>query len=107
MILTLLNSYLGTQIEATFGRREYTGLGKAEQFIGLIGFAAVLAVAPAFALSLGGLRLTAANTLFVLLGLGTLAGLVHRVRLGLSLAAADESRAEHSGASGPPEVLQR
>ena len=94
VILTLLNSYLGTQIEATFGHRAYTGLGKAEQFVALIAFAALLAVRPDFALSLGDMRLTAADTFFVLLGAGTVAGLVHRVRLGMALAAERERSGE-------------
>lgn len=100
VILTLLNSYLGTQIEATFGRRAYTGLGKAEQFIGLVMFAAVLAIAPDLALSLGGLPFGAADALFALLGAGAVAGLVHRVRLGVSLAVAGTP---HAGAPGGPD----
>ncbi len=86
VILTLLTSYLGTQIEATFGHRAYSGLGKAEQFIGLIVFACVLAAAPSFSVPVGGLRLSAANVFFALLGAATLAGLVYRLRLGLSMA---------------------
>jgi len=86
VILTLLNSYLGTQIEATFGHRSYSGPGKAEQFVGLIVFAAVLAIAPGLSLHAGALRLSAADLLFLILGAGTLAGIVFRIRLGLSLA---------------------
>lgn len=102
VILTLLSSYVGTQIEATFRHRAYSGLGKAEQFIGLIVFAGVLAVAPSLSVSAGGVRLSAANLLFVLLGLGTLAALVHRVRLAMSLAAGASARgADQPGPSHP------
>lgn len=93
VILTLLNSYLGTQIEATFGLRSYSGPGKAEQFIGLIVFAAVLAASPSFAIGIGRFSVSAANVMFGLLAVGTAAGLLHRLRLGLSLA---------RRASGPP-----
>ncbi len=45
IILALLHAYLGTQIEATFGIRDYSGAGKAELFVGFIAFGAVLTVA--------------------------------------------------------------
>lgn len=86
VILTLLNSYLGTQIEATFRHRAYSGFGKAEQFIGLVIFAAVLALVPSLSFGAGSLRLSAPNLFFLLLGAGTIAALGHRVRLGLALA---------------------
>jgi len=105
VILTLLNSYLGTQIEATFGRRSYKGPGKAEQFIGLVVFAAVLAIAPGFSVQIGAFRLSAANLLFLILGAGTLAGIVFRVRLGLSLAGGCAD--PRPVAPAPPEASRR
>ena len=85
VILTLLHSYLGTQIEATFGPREYAGPGKAEQFVGLVLFGGLLAVAPGLSIPWGARRLALADALFILLAIGTLAGLVHRLRLAYSL----------------------
>jgi archaetidylinositol phosphate synthase len=95
LIITQLNSYLGTQIEATFGVRYYGGLGKAELFVGLIVGSVVLAL-------LGGRRipitehgLAPADILFVLLAFGALSGLVHRFRHALRLCAeADTARRE-------------
>jgi len=105
VILTLLNSYLGTQIEATFGRRSYSGPGKAEQFVGLVVFAVVLAIAPGFSVQAGAIRLSAANLLFVLLGVGSVAGIVFRLRLGLALAR--ERQDPRPGRSAPPEAGPR
>jgi phosphatidylglycerophosphate synthase len=94
IVLTLLHSYLGTQIEATFGVRDYSGPGKAEQFVVLILFSTVLAVASAP----GGWPALAAwlpDAFLLLLGAGTVAGLIHRVRQAWML-----GRAEGGGASG-------
>lgn len=38
IVLALLHSYLGTQIEATLGKRSYAGTGKAELFVAFIVF---------------------------------------------------------------------
>ncbi|HNV04190.1 MAG TPA: CDP-alcohol phosphatidyltransferase family protein [Vicinamibacterales bacterium] len=102
VILTLLNSYLGTQIEATFGRRSYSGLGKAEQFIGLVIFAAALASAPALSIRVGGARLSAANVLLGLLGAGALVALAHRLGLGWSLARQGAGPAANRAPKVPP-----
>jgi len=88
VILTLLSSYLGTQIQATFGRRSYSGLGKAEQFLGLVVYAVVMTVFPGLIVPLGGLRLSAADVVLVLLGAGAVAGLVHRARFAWTLCSA-------------------
>ena len=89
MILTQIHSYLGTQIEATFGRREYTGPGRAELFVGFALFGVVLAAAPGLSIPLGARRVSLADAGFVLLAIATVAGLVHRVRLARSLCSGD------------------
>ena len=38
IILALLHSYLGTQMEATLGERSYKGTGKAELFVAFVAF---------------------------------------------------------------------
>ncbi len=87
LIVTQLNSYLGTQIEATFGVRYYGGLGKAELFVGLIVGSVVLALLGGRRLPLGEHGLAPADILFVALALGALSGLVHRFRHALRLCA--------------------
>ena len=54
LVVTLLHSYLGTQIEATLGYRRHDGPGKAEHFVLLIAFALVLAVFPEFSFAVAG-----------------------------------------------------
>lgn len=89
VILTQIHSYLGTQIEATFGRREYAGPGRAELFVGFVLFAAVLAVAPGLTIPLGTRRVALADAAFVILAIVTVAGLVCRLRLARSLCSPD------------------
>ena len=81
VILTQIHSYLGTQIEATFGRREYAGPGRGELFVGFVLFAAVLAAAPGLAIPLGARRVPLADAAFVVLAVVTVVGLVCRLRL--------------------------
>jgi phosphatidylglycerophosphate synthase len=85
-ILVLLNSYLGTQIEASFGRRDYSGLGKGQLFVGLIVLGGVLAVFPAASLRLAGRAVGLVDLFLVLVGLGCLQAMAHRMRLALRLA---------------------
>lgn len=87
LVITQLNSYLGTQIEATFGVRYYGGLGKAELFVGLIVGSVVLFLLGGRRLPLGDTGLAPADLLFGLLALGALSGLVHRFRHALRLCA--------------------
>lgn len=89
LVATLLVSYLGTQVEATFGVRDYSGLGKAEQFVALVAFALARAMRPDLAVPLAGWSVTLPDAFLVALGLGTLAGMWHRLRQVQALAAAD------------------
>ncbi len=85
VILTLLHSYLGTQIHASFGARLYEGAGKAEQMLGILAFAAVLAIAPEGAVTMRSVRITLANLFFILLAAIVAAAFLHRVRHALRL----------------------
>jgi len=91
VILTLLHSYLGTQIEAAFGRREYSGPGKAEQFVGLVAFGVVRAAAPSWSIPVGDPHMSLADALFALLGAGTILGIVGRLRAARALASAPDA----------------
>jgi len=81
LVLILLNSYLGTQIEASFGRRYYCGLGKPVLFIGLVAGAVLLGTFPGSLISWGGVSLSLINLFLIVLGVFTLAALIQRLRL--------------------------
>lgn len=85
-LVVLLNAYLGTQIEATFQRRFYSGLGKAELFVGLIVGSIVLGVLPDAALPVAGRRFPLVDVFFLAVGLLALQAIAHRFRLALRLA---------------------
>ena len=86
----MLNSYLGTQIEASFGQRYYGGLGKAELFVALVAASVVLACLPGFTIPIAGRSLSLINLLFGLLCVFTTLGLIHRFRYALRLCAAED-----------------
>jgi len=79
LVVTLLHSYLGTQIEASFGGRRHAGPGKEEHFVALIAFALVLALFPELSFSLAAHSVSFPNAFLAVLGLATLAGVVHRL----------------------------
>jgi archaetidylinositol phosphate synthase len=79
LVVTLLHSYLGTQIEATLGYRRHDGPGKAEHFVFLIAFAVVLTAFPEFSFAVAGRPVFLPNVLLAILGLSTLAGVAHRL----------------------------
>lgn len=90
-ILVLLNSYLGTQIEASFGRRSYSGLGKLELFLGLIGISGVLAFMPHASFNVAGREISLLDAFFLLVGSLSIQAMGHRLRLAGRLAAAPEN----------------
>ena len=79
LVVTLLHSYLGTQIEATLGYRRHDGPGKAEHFVFLIAFAVILAAFPDFSIAVAGRTVFLPNVFLAVLGLSTLAGVAHRL----------------------------
>ena len=101
VILVMLNSYLGTQIEASFGERYYGGLGKAELFVGLIAGSVVMAFFPEAALTAANLRVSLIDIFFVLLSLFTLQALVHRFRYALRVAEKADADADAGEDSSP------
>jgi archaetidylinositol phosphate synthase len=92
VILVMLNSYLGTQIEATFGVRYYGGLGKAELFVALIAIAVLLPLLKDLGVTVAGVRIVFVNLAFVALALLTAWALVLRLRHALRLCAEGEDR---------------
>jgi len=86
LVLVLLHSYVGTQIEASFGRRHYGGAGKPHLFLGLVLVSTLLAVFPAVTIPLGGTAVSLQNCLYALLGAANAASIVQRARLGWQLA---------------------
>jgi phosphatidylglycerophosphate synthase len=83
IVLALLHSYLGTQIEATLGKRSYAGTGKAELFVAFIVF-----TIPAYFLSDWHVRVDSHELAFVdlfmvVLGVATTVSLAQRFRRGL------------------------
>ena len=67
LVLALLNAYLGTQMEASFGERFYGGVGKAELFVGLVLLSLLLWVFPEPFFSLFGYGHGLVNIFFVIL----------------------------------------
>lgn len=82
-LLVLLNSYLGTQIEATLGKRSYAGTGKAEFFVGFILFSILALIFPGRIVELSGLEVALVDIFMSVVFLATLASLARRFRIGL------------------------
>jgi len=81
LLLVLLNSYLGTQIHASFGSRDYTGLGKAQLFVGLVVMAVFLAWRPDAALAALGGTVSAVDLFLVAAGTMTVVAMTQRLVL--------------------------
>jgi phosphatidylglycerophosphate synthase len=85
LVGVLLNSYLGTQIQASFGDRHYTGPGKAHFFGGLVVGSMVLGVMPEASIRVFGRGLSLIDLFFVIVLLMTVHALIHRTRLAIRL----------------------
>ena len=84
-IMALLNSYLGSQIVASFGRRHYGGLGKGQLFALLVLVAVVLGVQPDLAVEVAGRRVGVLDLFFATVCCGAVVAIAGRIRLGLRL----------------------
>lgn len=82
-LLVLLNSYLGTQIEATLGKRSYAGTGKAEFFVGFIIFSFLALIFPGPLFALSGMAISLVDVFMAVVFLLTLLSLQARFRLGI------------------------
>ena len=91
-LVALLNSYIGTQVEASFGHRPYTGPGKAEFVIGATIGTVTLGFVPDAAWRVAGRTIGLLDLLFGVLGLICFLGIVHRLRLAMRLAREAEAR---------------
>ncbi len=85
-LAVVLNSYLGTQIHASFGTRDYTGLGKGQFVAGLVVGSVVLAAFPDVVVPVSGTFLSGVDLLLGLIGVLAVQAMVHRLRLALRLA---------------------
>jgi len=85
-LAVVLNSYLGTQIHASFGRRDYTGLGKGQFIAGLVVGSVLLAVFPDAAIDVAGMSMSGVDVLLGLIGVLAVQAMVHRLRLAVRLA---------------------
>ncbi|MBN1197174.1 MAG: CDP-alcohol phosphatidyltransferase family protein [Candidatus Aminicenantes bacterium] len=83
IVLALLHSYLGTQIEATLGKRSYAGTGKAELFVAFIVFTIPACFLSDWHVRVGGHELVFADLFMLVLSLGTAISLAQRFRRGL------------------------
>ena len=82
-LLVMLHSYLGTQLEATLGKRSYEGTGKAEFFVSFILFSILAAVFPGVSLEIAGEKMVLADLYMSLVLIATLLALVQRFYRGL------------------------
>ena len=90
VIIAMLHSYLGTQIEASFGERYYGGAGKTELFVALVLLTPLLAYSPDISLPFGPPGV--GNGVFVVLGIIIAASFVHRAGRAVGLARRDAER---------------
>lgn len=101
VIVVLLNSYLGTQIEASFGKRYYGGVGKAELFVGIMGGSVVLAIFHGAAFRVAGHVVSLVDVFFAIMSVSTLLGLMHRFRYALELCALEDGPAPERAQDEP------
>lgn len=83
IILALLHSYLGTQMEATLGERSYKGTGKAELFVAFVAFSILAFFLDGWTVNAAGLSLSPADLFMAALCGATLISLLQRFRRGL------------------------
>lgn len=83
IILALLSSYLGTQMEATLGKRSYRGTGKAELFVAVVVFSIPAYFLADWKLDLFGDRWVLADLFMIVLCAATLLSLLQRFGRGM------------------------
>jgi phosphatidylglycerophosphate synthase len=85
-LIVVFNSYVGTQVEASFGRRDYTGLGKGQFVAGLVVGSALLAVWPDLRVPLGQASVSGLDVMLGLIGVLAVQAVGHRLRIAARLA---------------------
>jgi len=83
IILALLHSYLGTQMEATLGERSYKGTGKAELFVAFVAFSIAAFFLDGWTLNMAGFRMSPPDLFMAVLCGATLISLLQRFKRGL------------------------
>jgi len=82
-LLVLLHSYLGTQLEATLGKRSYAGTGKAEFFLSFILFSLLAVIFPDIFWEISGEKMVLADLYMSLVLIASLVSLIQRFRVGI------------------------
>lgn len=85
-LAVVLNSYVGTQIHASFGTRDYTGLGKGQFIAGLVIGSVLLAAFPGAAIEVAGRSVSGVDLLLGAIGVLAVQAMAHRLRLAARLA---------------------
>ena len=85
IVLVLLHSYSGTQIEATLGKRSYEGTGKAELFVGFVVFSLIATIFPNISMDFVLNKIVLADIFIVILCGATLISLIKRFLQGIKL----------------------
>ncbi|HSO23312.1 MAG TPA: CDP-alcohol phosphatidyltransferase family protein, partial [Chondromyces sp.] len=85
-IAGLLSGYLGTQIVATYGQRDYSSVGRGELFIGLIIASIVFALWPNGTAEVAGRSMSYLDIFFAMVAVSVVVSLVQRLRLAFRLA---------------------
>lgn len=94
-LLVLLHSYLGTQLEATLGKRSYEGTGKAELFVGLILFSVLAAVFPNVSIVAAGEKFVPADLFMGILLFFTVLSLLGRYKRGIRACSEWDKKNQH------------
>jgi archaetidylinositol phosphate synthase len=78
-LIVVLNSYLGTQIHASFEARSYEGLGKAQFVVFLLIASVVLWLQPDIAVDMAGISASGVDIAFAVIGVGSLLAIAQRL----------------------------
>ena len=78
IIIILLNSYQGTQIQASFDNRLYVGSGKAELFVCLVIFSGFMFCFPDMVIRGAGKSIALINLAFIILGCVSIISIFYR-----------------------------
>ena len=93
VVATLLHSLAAVTMEARFGSWDYGRIGKAEQFVFLILYALVRTAFPGLSITLLAHSVSFPNAFLAILGIVTVAAILHRLVLAHRAAEGAESRA--------------
>lgn len=79
LVFAMLNAYLATQIQASFGQRYYGGMGKPEMFTGIILLSFLIWIHPGPLFHLAGCSVNFINLFFLILALSVTVSFFNRL----------------------------